>query len=268
VPVLRVEGVTRRFGGVTAVKEVSFQVHEAQIKALIGPNGAGKTTLFNLVSAIDRPDDGRILFRNPIRTGDAQIDLARTSPHRASRAGIGRTFQHSQIFEELSVLDNVKVGRHAHGRAGLFSAFLTLPRQRREEAAAEEAARRALQRAGLGDKTEIEADSLPLGERHLLEIARALATEPGLLLLDEPAAGLNNEETERLAETVRRIRDDGVTVLLVEHDMGFVMEVSDEVVVLDYGEKIAEGSPLMIRSNPEVIRAYLGEDYLAEEEPR
>ncbi len=249
---LRVENVTKRFGGLEALKDVSFSLHEGQVKALIGPNGAGKTTLFNLVSGIDRPTSGHVFFRDE--------DLGRLTPHAASRLGVGRTFQHSKVFDDMSVLDNVKVGRYGRSHAGVFSAFLTLPRHRREEKAISEASLRALRRVGLGDRAHESAGNLPVGDRHLLEIARSLASEPTVLLLDEPAAGLNNEETAQLAEIVRRVRDDGVTILLVEHDMGFVMDISDEVVVLDYGKKIAEGPPLMIRNDEEVIKAYLGED--------
>lgn len=252
MPVLRVESVSKRFGGLEALRNVTFSLYEGQIKALIGPNGAGKTTLFNLVSAVDSPSEGRIVFAGKELTG--------MTSDRACRAGIGRTFQHSKLFDDMSVLDNVKVGRHAKSRAGLMAAFFTTPRHRRDEKAITEASMHALQRVGLEEHAPLPAGSLPLGERHLLEIARALATEPRVLLLDEPAAGLNNEETDRLADSVRRIRDQGVTVLLVEHDMGFVMNISDEVVVLDYGRKIAEGSPLMIQNDEEVIRAYLGED--------
>jgi branched-chain amino acid transport system ATP-binding protein len=249
---LRVESVTKQFGGLVALSDVTFSLYEGQIKALIGPNGAGKTTLFNLVSAVEAPTRGRILFEG--------AELPRRTPDRACRAGIGRTFQHSKLFDDMSVLDNVKVGRHTKSKAGLMSGFFVTPRHRREERAITEASMDALRRAGLEEHADVEAGALPLGERHLLEIARALATEPRLLLLDEPAAGLNNEETDRLAESVRRIRDQGVTILLVEHDMGFVMNISDEVVVLDYGKKIAEGPPLMIQKDEQVIRAYLGED--------
>ncbi|GAB4246309.1 MAG: ABC transporter ATP-binding protein [Thermoleophilia bacterium] len=252
MPILSVDTVSKRFGGLDALKDVSFSLHEGQIKALIGPNGAGKTTLFNLISGMDRPTSGHIRF--------AGKDLGRLAPHHASRLGIGRTFQHSKVFDDMSVLDNVKVGRHAKTRAGLLSAFFTLPRHRRDERAITEDALRALRRVGLEERAAEPAGGLPMGERHLLEIARALASEPRVLLLDEPAAGLNNEETDRLADSVRRIRDEGVTVLLVEHDMGFVMNISDEVVVLDYGRKIAEGPPLMIQNDEDVIRAYLGED--------
>lgn len=249
---LSVENVSRRFGGLDALSAVTFALHQGQIKALIGPNGAGKTTLFNLISAIDQPSGGHIYFNG--------ADVGRLQAHQAFRLGIGRTFQHSKVFDDMSVLDNVKVGRHVRGRAGIISAFCTLPRHRREERAFTEAALDALGRVGLADRACELAGNLPLGERHLLEIARSLAGEPKILLLDEPAAGLNNEETDRLAESIQRIRGDGVTILLVEHDMGFVMNISDEVVVLDYGRKIAEGPPLMIQNDAEVIKAYLGED--------
>jgi branched-chain amino acid transport system ATP-binding protein len=252
MPMLRVEDVTKRFGGLLALSEVTFSLYEGQIKALIGPNGAGKTTLFNLVSAVDSPTHGKIFFENK--------DLAKTSSDGACRAGIGRTFQHSKLFDDMTVLDNVKVGRHSKSRAGLMAGFFSTPRHRRDERAITEASMEALRRVGIEEHASQVAGALPLGERHLLEIARALATEPRLLLLDEPAAGLNNEETDRLADSVRRIRDQGITVLLVEHDMGFVMNISDEVVVLDYGKKIAEGPPLMIQNDEQVIKAYLGED--------
>jgi branched-chain amino acid transport system ATP-binding protein len=252
MPLLSIEGVSKRFGGLDALREVSFAVHEGQIKALIGPNGAGKTTLFNVASGAYRPSHGRVLF--------AGVDVAGKQSHHICRMGLGRTFQHSQLFEDMTVAENVAVGRYLKNRAGVFSAALGLPRHRREEQDTFKAAHEALRRVGLDHRAEELAENLPMGERHLVEMARALAAEPRLLLLDEPAAGLNNEETRRLAETVRKIRDEGVTVLLVEHDMTFVMEISDEVVVLDYGRKIAEGPPLMIQDNEEVIKAYLGEE--------
>jgi ABC-type branched-subunit amino acid transport system ATPase component len=252
MPLLSVQGVSKRFGGLDALKEVTFSVYRDQIKALIGPNGAGKTTLFNIVSGSYRPTEGRVLFTD--------VDVAGKSPHRICRMGIGRTFQQSLVFDDMSVVENVAVGRYSRTKAGVLSAALTLPRHRREEAETFKAAHEALRRVGLDHLAEEPAENLPMGERHLLEIARALASEPRLLLLDEPAAGLNDDETERLADTVRKIRDEGVTVLLVEHDMTFVMDISDEVVVLDYGRKIAEGPPLMIQNNEEVIKAYLGEE--------
>ena len=249
---LRVERVSKRFGGLDALRDVTFSVHERQIKALIGPNGAGKTTLFNLVSGAARPSEGHLYLND--------VELSGRTPHEICRMGVGRTFQHSLLFDGMSLLENVEVGRYSRTKAGVLASVLTLPRHRREERATEEAALGALRRVGMDHKAEEPAGNLPMGERHLLEIARALASEPQLLLLDEPAAGLNEEETGRLGDTVRTIRSQGVTVLLVEHDMNFVMEISDEVVVLDYGKKIAEGSPLLIQDNEEVIKAYLGEE--------
>jgi branched-chain amino acid transport system ATP-binding protein len=251
-PLLTIENVSKSFGGLDALKEVTFAVNQDQIKALIGPNGAGKTTLFNLVSGSYRPTSGRVVF--------SEVEVSDKPPHAICRLGLGRTFQHSLVFDDMTVVENVTVGRHCRSKAGVLSAALSLPRHRREEKEAFKVAGESLRRVGLDHKADELAGNLPMGERHLLELARALSTEPKLLLLDEPAAGLNDEETARLAQTVRRIRSEGVTVLLVEHDMSFVMEISDEVVVLDYGRKIAEGPPLMIMDNEEVIKAYLGEE--------
>jgi len=251
---LSVENISKHFGGLDALSDVTFAVHRDQIKALIGPNGAGKTTLFNVISGSYQPEKGRVTF--------AGSELTRRSPHRICRMGVGRTFQHSLVFDDMTVLDNVAVGRYTRTKAGVLAGALTLPVHRREERETVRAAHEALRRVSLDHKAAELAGNLPMGERHLLEIARALASEPRLLLLDEPAAGLNDEETARLGETVRRIRTEGVTVLLVEHDMTFVMDISDEVVVLDYGRKIAEGPPIMIQDNEEVIKAYLGEELL------
>ncbi len=252
MPLLKLDRVSKRFGGLDALKDVTFSVHDRQIKALIGPNGAGKTTLFNIVSGAYRPTQGHVYLDD--------VNVSGRSPHQICRMGVGRTFQQSLMFDDMTLLENVEVGRYSRTRAGVLSAVLTLPRHRREEKATARAALEALHRVGLDHKAEETAGNLPMGERHLLEMARALASEPRLLLLDEPAAGLNDEETARLGDTVRSIRSEGVTVLLVEHNMTFVMDVSDEVVVLDYGRKIAEGPPLLIQDNEEVIKAYLGEE--------
>lgn len=250
--ILQVTDVTRRFGGLTAVDAVSFDVHAGQIKAIIGPNGAGKTTLFNVVTAFDRPDEGRVVFDGAEITGER--------PHRIVRRGLARTFQNTQLFEEMTAIDNVKTGAHAVTSTGFLAAALRLPWTIREERDVTGEAERLLRLVGLGSWSGSLAADMPHGLRRLLEIARALATRPRLLLLDEPAAGLNTAETSALAEALYRIRDQGTTIIVVEHDMGLVMEVSDEIVVLDQGRKIAEGPPRLIQKDPLVVAAYLGEE--------
>ena len=249
---LKVENLRKRFGGVTAVNEISLDVHRGQIKSIIGPNGAGKTTLFNLISGLLVPNSGRVLLEGePIHN---------TPPHAIARRGISRTFQTMQPFGNMTVAENVMVGRHPRTSAGLLRAALRTPASRREERRIRQAAKHWLDFVGLGLLADRPADSLPCGQQKLLEIARALATEPKLLLLDEPAAGLNIRETEDLAQLLYNIRDLGVTLILVEHDMSLVMEVSEEVFVLDYGRKVAEGPPREIQNNPDVIAVYLGEE--------
>ncbi|MBN2369804.1 MAG: ABC transporter ATP-binding protein [Vicinamibacteria bacterium] len=249
---MEVRGLTRRFGGLVAVRDVSLVVPAGVIKGIIGPNGAGKTTLFNLMSGALAPHSGEVLFEGRRITGAA--------PQRVACAGVARTFQTVRLFAGMSVLENVMIGRHRHGTSGLWAGLLGLPGARREARDARIAALGCLERLGVAGLARAEAVTLALGQQREVELARALALEPKLLLLDEPAAGLNMHETAALAELILKIREGGVTILLVEHDMSLVMGVCDDVAVLSFGEKIAEGSPHAIQRNPEVVRVYLGED--------
>ena len=249
---LEVSALSKRFGGLQAVKEVSFEVEKGMVKALIGPNGAGKTTLFNLLSGVIPPDTGTVTFR-----GEAIQGLP---VHRVAGLGISRTFQHIRLFAHMTALENVKVGVHVRSRAGFLAGMMHLPSTWGEEREITRRARAELEFLGVAELADAEATSLSYGQQRSVELARALAAEPELLLLDEPAAGLNMRETVELAKLIGRIRDRGVTVLIVEHDMGLVMNVSDEVAVLSYGQKIADAEPRAVQKDPEVIRVYLGED--------
>jgi branched-chain amino acid transport system permease protein len=251
-PILRIEDVQLSFGGVAAVAGMGAEITRGRITALIGPNGAGKTTLFNLITGIYKPQKGSIRFKNE--------EISGRIPHEIVARGIARTFQNIRIFPNLTCLENVLCGQHCRGKAGFISSILRLPSQRREEASMLARADACLERVGLAGSADRLASALPYGRRRYLEIARALAVEPDLIVLDEPSSGLNDGETEEMAGLLASLLKDGLSILLIEHDMNLVDMVSDHVIVMQSGRKIAEGAMCDIRLNPRVIEAYLGSE--------
>jgi branched-chain amino acid transport system ATP-binding protein len=249
---LEVSGITQVFGGVTALEDVSFAIKKGDITGVIGPNGAGKTTLFNIITGIYTQAAGRVSLNGR--------DVSGLPPERLARLKLVRTFQNVELFGGMTVLENVMVGLHTRSSSGMLSCSLRMPWSRVEETRIREEALKWLDFTGISDLAEVTAANLPFGKGRMLEIARALAMEPEIMLMDEPAAGLNSQETLGLARLIRQIRDLGITVVLVEHDMELVMEICVRIVVLNLGRKLAEGTPREIQENPEVIAAYLGED--------
>ncbi len=249
-PLLRVENLAREFGGVLAIGDLSFTVAAGDIHSIIGPNGAGKTTLFNLVTGVYKPSGGRVLFDG--------ADVSGQAPYRLAARGMSRTFQNLQIFFNMTALENVMVGRHLHLNTRLLPALFRFPSLVRKDSEARDRAEQLMADVGLSRYRDADADSMPYGALKRLEIARALASEPKMLLLDEPAAGLNATESREIDEVIKKVAGNGVTIVLVEHDMKMVMGISHKITALNHGRKLAEGTPAEVAANPEVIAAYLG----------
>lgn len=249
---LELTDVTRHFGGLHALADVNMSVQRGKVTGLIGPNGAGKTTLINNISGLDHPTGGRIIFDS--------ADITRKLPHEITRLGIARTYQNIRLFGEMTVLENLLVSQHTLGSASILESLVFAPRYRREEQRLRENARALLDRFGLADVANVEARTLPYGDQRRLEMARALGAQPKLILLDEPTAGMNPVETHSLGEQIIRLRDDGLTALVIEHDMSLIQQVCDEIYVLSFGQIIAQGTHDEIRHNQAVIEAYLGEE--------